>query len=240
MAASAEPPPAGLIDAIRRRHRRHVRRVIAACAAAVAVAGTAGGLVVIQGTPGAADTDPGAFAPAVSPSKEPASTPTAAPGTVLRDCQSNNNGTLGSGWKAHSVHAGPVWFLYARSAGAGASQRLTAGKVTTSAMTIAISNGRTAVVTVALPARERFGFLDGFNSTGNYTLRDGSPSLTLAGCPPAPAAPDIPASYAPGLTMFWQGMVTDLRGCIPLIVRTPPARTAIRVTISPNNGSCSS
>ena len=37
---------------------------------------------------------------------------------------------------------------------------------------------------------------------------------------------------APGLTMFWEGYVTDLRGCIPLEVRTSAASQPLRVTIS--------
>jgi hypothetical protein len=44
MAAAAGPPPAGLLDGIRRRHRRHVRRVTTACVAVVAF-GLAGTLV---------------------------------------------------------------------------------------------------------------------------------------------------------------------------------------------------
>jgi hypothetical protein len=32
--------------------------------------------------------------------------------------------------------------------------------------------------------------------------------------------------------MFWEGYVTDLRGCIPLEVRTSAASQPIRVTIS--------
>jgi hypothetical protein len=46
-----------------------------------------------------------------------------------------------------------VWFIDARPNGnPPSSQRLTTGKLTASAMVIAIGNGRTAVVTVASPA----------------------------------------------------------------------------------------
>jgi len=76
----------------------------------------------------------------------------------------------------------------------------------------------------------RYRFLATFNSPGRpYTMTESAPGLTLAGCP---AGTNIPASYAPGLTMFWEGYVTDLRGCIPLEVRTSAAKQPIRVTIS--------
>jgi len=161
---------------------------------------------------------------------------------VLRDCQSNNNGTLGSNWKAYSVHAGPVWFIYARPKGNPPSgQRLTTGKLTASAMVIAIGNGRTAVVTVASPAGGGFRFLPSFHGNGApYTLAEGARGLTLAGCPAGPAGTGIPESYAPGLTMFWQGYVTDLRGCIPLEVRTSPASRPIRVALPAADGGCGS
>ncbi len=41
LTAAAEPPPGGLMDAIRRRHRRHVWRLGTACVAAVAAVGIA-------------------------------------------------------------------------------------------------------------------------------------------------------------------------------------------------------
>jgi len=246
MAAAAEAPPAGLLDGIRRRHRRHVRRVGAACVAAVAAVGIAAPLVtrgMLAGPAGTGPAAPTASSPAVIiPSAVPTSTPTAAPGTVLRDCQSNNDGTLGSNWKAASMHAGPVWFIYARSkSNPPSSQRLTVGKLTASAMVIAVSNAHTAVVTAGPAVRGRFRFLANFNSDGNpYTLAEGAPGLTLVGCPAGPAGIHIPESYAPGLTMFWEGYVTDLRGCVPLEVRTSPASRPIRVTVPAANGGCGS
>jgi len=246
MAAAAEPPPAGLLDGIRRRHRRHVRRVSAACVAVVAAAGIAAPLVtrgILTGPAGTGPATPTATSPAVIlPAALPTSTPTAAPGTVLRDCQSNNNGTLGSNWQADSVHAGPVWFIYARpKSNPAASQRLAAGKLTASAMVIAVSNGRTAMVTAAPAVGGRFRFLANFNSGGKpYTLNEGAPGLTLVGCPAGPAGTGIPASYAPGLTMFWEGYVTDVRGCIPLEVHSSPASQPIRVRLPAADGGCGS
>jgi hypothetical protein len=223
MAAAAEPPPAGLIDGIRRRHRRHLRRVSAASLAAVAVAGIAVpvGVREVSGRPG-----PAAVSPATV---SPAGTPTAAPGTVRRDCQSSNGGTMSPHWQESSVHAGPVWFIFMRPK--NASQPLASGKLTASAMAIAITNGKTAVVTAGPATAGRYRFLATFNDDGQpYTMAQGAPDLTLAGCP---AGTNIPASHAPpGLTMFWEGYVTDLRGCIPLEVRTSAASQPIRVTIS--------
>jgi hypothetical protein len=222
MAAAAEPPPAGLIDGIRRRHRRHLWRVGAASLAAVAVAGIA---VPVGAREVSSRPAPAAASPAAA---SPTGTPTAAPGTVLRDCQSSNGGTVSPNWQESSVHAGPVWFIFMRPK--NASQRLASGKLTASAMAIAITNGKTAVVTAGPATAGRYRFLATFNNDGEpYTMAEGAPGLTLAGCP---AGTNIPASYAPGLTMFWEGYVTDLRGCIPLEVRTSAASQPIRVTIS--------
>jgi hypothetical protein len=241
MAASAEPAPAGLLAGIRRRHRRHVRRVTTACVAVVAC-GVAGTLVTrgVLASPGGgspAATGPAAPGQAVTSSAAAAS---AAPGTVLRDCQSNNSGTLGSDWKARSVHAGPVWFIYTRPAGTGSpGQGMTTGKARVDAMIIAVSNGHTAVVTGGPGLGGRFRFLASVSAGQRATLAQGAPGVTLAGCPaPASRVARLPAIYAPGLTMFWEGFVTDLRGCIPLEVRASPASPPVRVTVAPDGGSC--
>jgi len=246
MAAAAEPAPAGLLDGIHRRHRRHVRRVATACVAVVAVgvAGTLATRGILAAGPagrGPGGTGPAATGPAVTPAPVPSSTGTGAPGTVLRDCPSANGGTLGSGWKAHSVHAGPVWFIYARPATPSPSHRLAVGETRASAMAIAVRNGHTAVVTAAPSLGGRFRFLASFNSSGTpYTLSEGAPGLTLAGCPAGPLGHHVPAKYAPGLTMFWEGFVTDLRGCIPLDVRASPGSHPVRVTIAATDGGCGS
>ncbi len=245
MAASAEPPPAGLLDGIRRRHRRHQRRVVVACAAIVtfAVAGTlvTRGVLAGPGGSGPRGTGPAATGPAIISSAAPSSTATPAPGTVLRDCVSSNGGTLGKNWKAQSVHAGPVWFIYARPRGTSPGHGLRVGKVTASAMAIAVSNGHTAVVTDAPELGGRFRFLAGFNGNGHpYTLAEGAPGLTLAGCPAGPAGTRIPEIYAPGLTMFWEGYVTDLRGCVPLEVRASPSSKPVRVIVGATYGGCPS
>ena len=198
MAAAAEPAPAGLLDGIHRRHRRHVRRVATACVAvaAVGIAGTVVTRGILAAGPagrGPGGSGPVATGPAVSPAAVPSSTATGAPGTVLRDCQSANGGTLGSNWKAQSVHAGPVWFIYARPATPSPSHRLTVGKTRASAMVIAVRNGRTAVVTAAPSLGGRFRFLAVFNT--NWTRvhpvrgRPGSHAGRLPGQPGRPPYP---------------------------------------------------
>ena len=242
MAAAAGPPPAGLLDGIRRRHRRHVRRVTTACVAVVAF-GLAGTLVsrgVLASPGGGGRAGPAATGPAALPSASTARPATAAPGTVLRDCQSANPGTLGSGWKAQSVHAGPVWFIYARPGSIRSPGRpLATGKVRVNAMIIAVSNARTAVVTASPGLGGRLRFLANVSAGQRASLAEGAPGLTLAGCPAAaPGVARGPAAYAPWLTMFWQGYVTDLRGCLSLQVRTSPARPPVRVTVAPAGGNC--
>jgi hypothetical protein len=106
-------------------------------------------------------------------------------------------------------------------------------------MIIAVDNGHTAVVTAAPELGGRFRFLASFNTDGRpYTLAEGAPGLTLAGCPAGPAGTRIPEIYAPGLTMFWEGFVTDLRGCIPLEVRSSPASQPVRVTVAEAKVGC--
>jgi hypothetical protein len=247
MAAAAEPSPAGLLDAIRRRHRRHVRRVGAACVGAVAAVAIAvplvtQGLLTGPAGRGRGGSLPGASSPGRSASVLP-SVPSPAPtGTVRRDCANNNNGTLGRNWKARSVHAGPVWFIYARSNRARSSRsRLTTGQPAGSAMVIAVRNGHTATVTDGPAAAKRFRFLAWFNGNQKpYTMAEGAPNLFLSGCPVSPVGTHIPESYAPGLTMFWQGYVTDLRGCVPLDVHGSPGARPIRVTVPAGGATCGS
>jgi hypothetical protein len=264
MSAAAEPPPGGLMAAIRRRHRRHVWRLGTACVAAVAAVGIAVPLITnaMAGPAGHRPAGIGPVAPATSPAvvmptATPTAVPTAAPGTVLRDCQNNNNGTLSSGWKAQSIHAGPVWFIFARGSHSWPqSRRLAGGRMTYSAFVIAIANGRRAIVTDAPAAGSRFRFLASMSGStvegglpppgsshdlGPAVPHVGAPGLTLIGCPVYPVGTGIPESYAPGLTMFWQGFVNEAGGCVPLEVRTAPGRQPIRVDLgATTNGKCGS
>jgi hypothetical protein len=259
MTARSEPPPPGLLAAIRHRHARYVRRVGAggvAAVAAIALAVTpvahalrAGSGSVAPG-PGSArsGSGPARLRPSAA-SSVPAPRPTAMPGTVLRDCQDENNGELGANWRAHSLHVGPVWLVYGRLKAAWPSSRrvpdgsmphLKDGKLAPAAgVVIAIPNGTTAEVSATPAARHHFRFLSALTGDpGRYSLRDGSPGLTIAGCPASPVGTGIPESYAPGLTMFWVIYITDLRHCMPLEVRQLPAGKLLRVTVSTAGGTC--
>jgi hypothetical protein len=242
--AAAAVPPGGLMDGIQRRHRRYLLRLRAACAVTAAVVLAGGSLAARSALSGPAGSGPAAgggqpAAPVVIPSASPV--PGTAPGTVLRDCQNSTGGTVSANWKSQSVQAGPVWFIFGRLSNSHpASKHLPGGKLTASAMAIAVSNGATAIVTVAPQAAGRFRFLDGFNNSDAYTLRDGKPGLTLVGCPKGKPAAGIPASDAPGLTMSWQGYVTDLTGCLPLQVRPRPGGRVIPVMLRLPGAACSS
>jgi hypothetical protein len=201
---------ASLLSGIRRRHRRHVRRLGAGCvavAAAIVVAvppvthtlwvgsGQAGhgpaGRVVAPGT-----TSPGSATPTASP----APSPTTAPGTVLRGCDSANWGSLPSNWRAGSLEAGPVWFVYDRPHGyvreggsySKASAIHTGGAPRVGVMIVEVAFGATAVIEVDRASQPYFRLLSGFyRGGGSYSLRDGVTGLTLASCPRGtPAGPN--------------------------------------------------
>jgi hypothetical protein len=90
-------------------------------------------------------------------------------------------------------------------------------------------------------AAKRFRFLARFNGNGKrYTMAEGAPNLFLSGCPVSRAGTHIPQSYAPGLTLFWQGYVTDLRGCVPLQVYASSGARPIRVTVPAGRAACRS
>jgi hypothetical protein len=259
MTARSEPPPPGLLAAVRRRHTRHVRRAGAGGVAAVAAIALAftpvthalrAGVGSITSGSGSAGSGAGPAGPGSGAARSaPAARPTAVPGTALRDCQTENNGELGSNWQAQSLHVGPVWLVYAqlkdtwpssRRVSGGFMPHLKNGKLAPAAgVIIAVPNGTTAEVSATPAARQHFRFLtDLYGNAGRYTLRDGSPGLTIAGCPASPVGTGIPESYAAGLTLYWVIYITDLRHCIPLEVRQLPAGKLVRVTVSTAGGTC--
>ena len=93
-----------------------------------------------------------------------------------------------------------MWFIYARPTGTRPpSHRPALGKVAASAMIIAVSNGRSAVVTAAPSLGGRFRFLAGFHGGGQpYTLSEGAPGLTLAGLPAGTRCGQDPGRTRPG------------------------------------------
>jgi hypothetical protein len=239
----SEPPPPGLMAAVRRRHARYVRRVGAGTVAAVAVVAIAVPPVThalragpgASGRPGGAATAPGGGSAAPSRADRT--------GTVLRDCRSANGAQAGARWRAYSMRAGPVWFVYASMPGAWeTSLRLPDGKLTAAGAAIAIRPGVRAVITAAPGAHGRFRFLPGFGSLDKFTLRSGRPGLTVVGCP-APSGRATAGTGGSGLTMYWVGYVTDLRGCVPLVVReqgASPPGPPVRITLPLARRSCPS
>lgn len=226
---------ADLLAAVRRHRARYARRrVVTGWAAAAAVLVAA--VVVVAAVAWPAGHQPSASRPAPRGSSSPlisavsglGSVPGPNPvgprvpraaGTVLRECADANNGELSKHWQAQSVHAGPVWFIFARSPAAWpASHRLPAGRLDGQAGIIAIQAGRRAVVRVTGPARARFRFLPGFNNTDIYTLHNGQPGLTLGGCPGV-------------FTTFWEGYISTA-SCVPLVVQALPHGRPVHVTLS--------
>ena len=156
--------------------------------------------------------------------------PAAAPGTELLKCgeysdRGISGGRLSAHWKASSIQAGPVWFVFAREGWWRSSQRLAAGRFSNvPGPVIAVRNGTTVEITTPAADHSRFRFLTSRTGSGTYALRDGVPGLTLVACPYQRIWPGIPEADAPGLTLFYLplGYVTNLTGCLPLEIATPP------------------
>lgn len=244
-AVAGAPPPPGLLAGIRRRHRRHLIRVGAGCLAVVAALALAAPPLAhalryaghgvpppVSGphhpSPSAGTSAPTQVCPVFC--GPPASPARAAPGTMLRNCQSGNGGEQEiAGYRARSVRAGPVWFIGARRPGYWpASHQLRHGQVDAVGVPVAVRAGATAVVRVAPAAQARFRFLRSFNDANRYTMRAGESGVTFAACP---------ASYEGPLTVFWIGYVNAGLSCVPFQVSVPGERPA-RVALSVHGGTC--
>jgi hypothetical protein len=155
----------------------------------------------------------------------------AAPGSDLLKCgtytdRGISGGELGAHWKSASVQAGPVWFVYARNGAWRSSRLLPDGRLRDVAgVVLAVRNGTTVDITTPPADRSRFRFITQEISSGTYTLRDGVPALTLVACAKYPVPPGEPEGYAAGLTLFYLplGYVSNLPGCLPLDIATPPS-----------------
>jgi hypothetical protein len=233
-----QQPSPNLLGGVWRRRRNHLRRVGACSAAAVVAVAIAVPAVLYsaqRGTGPATGSVPGYPTPAG-----------AAPGSELLTCPAYSDrgitgGELGSHWKSASIAAGPVWFVYADSGSWRSSQRLPDGRYRDVAgVVLAVRNGSTVEITTPPADRSRFRFLTSETPSGTYTLGDGVPGLTLVGCPRQPVAAGLPAGYAAGLTLFYLpvGYVTDLGGCLPLEVATPPSWHVRWTANLPARGSC--
>jgi hypothetical protein len=127
-----------------------------------------------------------------------APSPTAAPGTVLLTCDSANWGQLASNWRAGSLKAGPLWFVYGRQLGYvhdggwhGAGRVMQRpGKLEGAVMIVEVTSGSTVVVKPAAEARSYFRFVDGFGPGADYKLPAGDTGFTFVACPRGSAGPN--------------------------------------------------
>lgn len=120
-----------------------------------------------------------------------APSPTAAPGTELLTCDSANGGPLGSSWRARSLRAGPLWFVYGRQQGyvhyggwpAAGRGTLRSGERRTGVMIIEVAPESTVVMKAAAVAWSYFHFVDGFGSAADNKRAAGTPGFTFVACP---------------------------------------------------------
>ncbi len=232
MQAATQDPRRNLLTGVwlRRAQMRRVRTAAAAALAAITIAVPS----VLASTTSGPRT--------VSPVN--AATPRAATGSELLKCGAYSDrgisgGELGAHWKAASIQAGPVWFVYARDGMWRSSQLLPDGRLRDVAgVVLAVRNGSTAEITTAQPGRFRFMTSD--NASGTYVLRDGVAGITLVGCPSYQVPSGMPEAYAAGLTLFYLplGYVTDLTDCLPMQVRTPPSWQVRWTADIPVHGPC--
>jgi hypothetical protein len=233
MRAATQDSPPSLLTGVWRRRRRHLRRTGVSGAAALAAIALAVPSVLAS-TTGSSRTGPAA---------KPVS-PGAAPGSELLKCGAYSHrgisgGELSSHWKATSINAGPVWFVYARDAMWRSSRRLPGGALgNVAGVVLAVRNGSTVEITTGRPGS--FRFITRKTASGAYTLRDGDPGVTLVGCPSYRVLPGTPESYAAGLTLFYLplGYVTDQTGCLAMQIRTAPSWQVRWTAGVPLRGTC--
>lgn len=233
MQSATQDPPRNLLTGVWRRRRTHLRRVGAGGAAAMAAIAIAVPSVLASTTGG----------PRTGSAAGPA-TPGSAPGSELLKCGTYSDrgisgGELSARWKAASIQAGPVWFVYARDGSWRSSHRLPDGRLRDVAgVVLAVRNGSTAEITTARPGR--FRFLTSRNASSIYRLHDGVAGITLVGCQSYLVPHGIPEGYAAGLTLFYLplGYVTDLTGCLPMQIRTPPSWQVRWTADIPSHGKC--
>jgi hypothetical protein len=212
LAEFTEQSPAGLLDAVRRRHRRRTMRAGAGLLA-VAVAPA----LAVPPLAGALGTGPGGAASGRGHNSHTVLVP--APGTVLSDCRTGpaNLGALGTNWRSHEVvmaHGGPVWFL---SGGYGHGPlRLFVAIVVLSGM----RPGSLAAVRVAPAGRGYLRFLYGPRDSMNpqharYTMRTGEAGVTFEACPghgPVPSG---------RITDYYGGFLVKGNRCVPVRIWLP-------------------
>jgi hypothetical protein len=211
--AAAEQPPAGLMDAVLRRHRRHRVRVGASlvavlAAAALAVPPVAGALR--GGGQG------NVLAPAGHGVRQPGQSPrhvVAAPGTVLEGC----NGSADAG------NIGPV----GRPGAAGLPLRFLDGGHSSGRLRLYVAiavlkdlrPGSVVIVRVPAPYRHDLRFLygpgDSLNPGTRYTIRSGEAGVTFVACPAGAL------QTSPRITNYYGGYLVRGARCVPVQVWAP-------------------
>ena len=235
MNAATEPPPANLVQEVRRRHRRHVRRVGLACAAVVAALAIATPPVAHAVRTGTNPPSPNTPTPANSTRS------TGSTGSTGSSCQPDV-GALPANWRDSSVQAGPIWFAYARtqgyvhlsgSPGAPRGPHQGTGPLATGVMIVEVGYGSRVTLTVAPSARTYFRFLDGFTNSGPYSLGDGLDTLTLEGCPTG-----TPPGDNGRVSDYYLGFVVKIGSAAPADVATSASARSIQVFFTCQRSGC--
>lgn len=251
MASADGPPPARLMDGIRRRHRRHIRRtgvasVAVLAAMAIGIPPVTHALQSGSGQSGRHPASAGQPAGSGSPGPGRASVagPAAASGTVLAGCDRANVGqvassNLGQGWRRWAGKAGPLWFI-----NVGGRQNISGhGNVGGSAnvggkpvlyVTAVVMTGlkpASAVVVRVAPAgrnylRFLYGPADSLNAGTTYTMASGESGVTFIMCP----LDGNPASAEP-ITDYYGGLLVDGARCVPVDVFLPGRASPIRISL---------
>jgi len=223
MISAAEPPPAGLMEGVRRRHQRHLRRAAVGCVAAAAAIA----LAIVPVAHALRAGLPSGPATSGRPGPAPASGagPTAAPGTVLAGCDNANVGQAASGnlppnWRGRAAKASPLSFL-----NLGGHSNISGNRLTLYVTTVVITGlrpGTTVVVRVPPADRQYLRFLygpgDSLNAGTAYTMGSGESGVTFVMCP----LDGSPASSEP-ITDYYGGLLIEGARCVPVDV-SPPGR----------------
>ena len=211
--AAAEQPPAGLMDAVLRRHRRHRVRVGASLVAVLAAAALA--VPPVAGVLRAGGSQGHVLAPAGHRVRQPGQSPrhaVAAPGTVLEGCNgSPDAGNIGPVGRADAA-ALPLRFLD----GGHSSGRLRL--YVAIAVLEHLRPGSVVIVRVPAPYRRDLRFLygpgDSLNPGTRYTIRSGEHGVTFVACPAAQQTSGT-------ITDYYGGYLVRGARCVPVQVWVP-------------------
>lgn len=220
--AAEQPPPAGLLDAVRRRHRQHKIRAgagMAAVVAAVAIAVPPVAGALRSGGSGGHGKGPvaGRTTHAIAPSPSPHAS--AAPGTALVGCGSGpNSGQLARLSTYHSSGRPlPLRFLD----GGHSSGRIRL--YVAIAVLKGLRPGTAVVVTVPRAYRGdlRFLYADSLMPGTKYTMRSGEAGVTFVAC--STSQETFPS---PGMTDYYGAYIVRGTRCVPVTVKIPARRQA--------------